>query len=939
LKGTSTERSGCSAIYSKVSERVTPGRLELRGRGELTLTGILNALLRGAVFSCVLATAPATGAEPPASVTGDKEVDALLAAMTLPEKILLIRGTEENSATNQGEAGYLSGIPRLGIPPLRMADGPPGVLTRIPSLAETATMGLAATFSRKDARGNGEVIAREAKRVGVDVVLQPFINIDRDIAFSRGYNTFGEDPVLTGELGAAEIRGIQGLGVMAQAKHFVGYDTDGHDVSIDQQTLHEVYLAPFADAVQAGVASIMCSYNKINGDWACENNTTLRKLLRDELRFKGFVTSDWGAVHGNRAINAGLDMEMPGLLAADSPFAGIMPSYFDTTPPPHGPPPPDFPRLSTMFEGLMPEEPKPPPVDWKVEFPLDPDPQNLWDAMRSAQVNTDTITQAAGRVLLQIKRFGLLGRVGARPAGRGAFTADDAASVQKTSEDAAVLLKNSGAVLPLGPDALRSVTLIGPGAGQVVAIGKAGERSLGFPEQQVSPLEALRHLAPDGQGVGITYAVGDDMTGVLIPVTALSHDGKPGLSRSQCNAGPQVDGQIDFTVASSASLPANSACRWTGTLTVPTAGSYWFYLQTLGARGSLYIDGVRVGGSRSTTKALHGDIVQANEDGLLPTTDGLDNVRMAVDMKAGEHAVVVGLSGDTSNEPVQVRLNWSTPAARESDHAAAIEAARHARTAIVFVWSRGYPAFSLPGAQNRLVMDVAAVNPNTIVVLNTSQPVELPWIDQVKAVVQMWWSGHAGGVATANVLTGRTNPAGRLPFTWARQLAQYAATDPAHPERSSHGVQGRTVFSEGVNVGYRWFDRQHLQPLYPFGFGLSYTKFVYDGLEIATAADGGLDVSFTLTNAGMTHGDEVPQLYLSAPARIPAGVQFPSRALAGFDRVSLRAGERRVVRMHVPLRRLQYWSTTQGSWVTARRTRTLFVAASSRDERLHAAVR
>jgi beta-glucosidase len=892
-----------------------------------------------AVFSCVLAATTADGAKArTAAVTGDREVDTLLAAMTLPEKISLIRGTEENPATNQGQAGYLSGIPRLGIPPLRMADGPPGLLTRVPSLAETATMGLAATFSREDARHNGEVIAREAKRLGIDVVLQPFINIDRDIAFSRGYNTFGEDPVLTGEMGAAEIRGIQSLGVMAQAKHFVGYDTDGHDVSIDQQTLHEVYLAPFADAVQAGVSSIMCSYNRINGAWACENNSTLQKILRDELRFKGFVTSDWGAVHGYRAVNAGLDMEMPGLLPPSSPFAGIMPSYFDTAPAPRAPSAPNFALLSTLFEGLMPEEPKPPPVDWKAEFPLDPDPQNLWDAMRSAQVSTATITRAAGRVLLQMKRFGLLGRTAALPIGRRTLTVEDPAIVQKTSEDAAVLLKNSGAVLPLDPDALSSVALIGPGAGQVIAIGKAGERSLGFPQQQVSPLEALRRLAPDGHGVGITYAAGDDMTGVPIPAAALSHDGKPGLSRSQCNAAPRLDSQIDFTASSSTSLPAKSDCRWTGAITVPASGTYWLYVQTLGARGTLYVDGVRIGGSRSTTEGLHGDVVQPNEDGLLPTTDGLDNVRMAVDLRAGQHAIVVAMSGDTSNEPAQIRLNWSTPAAREADYAAAIAAAKGTRTAIVFVWSRGYPVFSLPGDQNRLVTDVAAVNPNTIVVLNTSQPVALPWIDQVKAVVQMWWSGHAGGLATANVLTGRTNPAGRLPFTWAQQLADYAATDPAHPERSSRGLLGKTSFSEGVDVGYRWFDRQHLRPLYPFGFGLSYTKFVYDGLKISPAADGGLDVSFTLTNADAVAGDEVPQLYLGAPARIPAGVQFPSRSLVGFDRVSLRAGERRIIRMHVPLRRLQYWSATQGRWVTSRRTRTLFLGASSRDVRLLAEV-
>jgi beta-glucosidase len=227
-------------------------------------------------------------------VTGDARVDKLLSQMTLEEKTALIRGASEDPATNQGQAGYLAGVPRLGIPPLRMSDGPPGVLTRLPSQAETATMGLAATFSVKDAEDNGVVIGREAKSLGMDVVLEPFINFDRDITFDRGYNTYGEDPVLTGLMGAGLIKGVQGQGVMSQAKHYVVYDTGGDNVVVDQQALHEIYVAPFVDAVHADVSSIMCSYNKVNGTYACGNSDTLIKILRDEVGFKGFVTSRLG---------------------------------------------------------------------------------------------------------------------------------------------------------------------------------------------------------------------------------------------------------------------------------------------------------------------------------------------------------------------------------------------------------------------------------------------------------------------------------------------------------------------------------------------------------------------------------------------------------------------------------------------------------------------
>ena len=293
---------------------------------------------RAARHSLLLAALTASFAAPLLAqsvpvVTGDARVDKLLSQMTLDEKMALIRGASEDPATNQGQAGYLTGVPRLHIPPLRFSDGPPGILTRYPSQAETATMGLAATFSHADAVANGQVVAREAKALGIDVVLQPFINIDRDITFARGYNTYGEDPVLTGDTAAAFIRGVQGEDVMAQAKHYVAYDTDGGNVWVGQQALHEIYVSPFIDAVRVGVSSIMCSYNKVNGIAACGNPNTLVTILRDQVGFKGFVTSDWGAVHAPDFINPGLDMEMPGPGPKGSPMGAMIFSFFTTDKP------------------------------------------------------------------------------------------------------------------------------------------------------------------------------------------------------------------------------------------------------------------------------------------------------------------------------------------------------------------------------------------------------------------------------------------------------------------------------------------------------------------------------------------------------------------------------------------------------------------------------
>jgi len=871
-------------------------------------------------------------------VTGDARVDKLLSQMTLQEKLTLIHGTHENPAVYQGQAGYLGGIPRLGIPGLRFADGPPGVLTRHPSQGETATMGVAATFSTKTAEENGVVIGREARALGIDVALQPFVNIDRDLEYGRGFNTFGEDPFLSAQMGVGEVKGIQSQHVMAQIKHFVGYDSDGTSTWIDDQTLHEVYVAPFEAAIRkADVSSIMCSYNRINGTFACGNESTLTKILRDEIGFKGFVTSDWGAVHGVKFINAGLDMEMPG-----EPAPGGFPiaSFFDALP---VPPPPPANAMAGMMEGFfghIPEEAPPAPMDMS-DFGKKEDAKKMPEALKDGTVNEAAITRAAGRVLYEIVHFGYLDGQSKHDVTAQAIDAN-AKIIEKTGEEAAVLLKNDGGVLPLKAADLDDVVLIGPNALQVDSIGLSGERSVGLPEREVGPWDALKKITGNAK---IRLAVNDDMTGTPVPASALSHDGKPGLVRAAVStsaqgamASTQTDAQIDFTSKGGNALPSNSVVSWKGTLTIPHAGVFWLYLQALGTNANIAIDGKRLAGTGAFQGGVHGDILQANQDNAVPTTDGLDNVRRSIELTAGAHAIEVKISPDTSAAPVQVRLNWYTPEQRKADNEAAIAAAKSAKVAVVFAWTRGNPVFGLPGEQNKLIEEVAAVNPNTVVVLNTSQPVALPWVDKVKAVLEMWWPGDEGGWSTANLLAGKTSPAGRLPVTWGKSLADYAATDPKHPERSKKGVDGKTTYSEGVNVGYRWFDKEDIAPLFAFGHGLSYTTFDYSGLKVEKTGDGGLEVKVHIKNTGSADSDEVPQVYLGAPAEIPVGVQFPVRALVAFDRVHLAAGEAKNVTLHVEPRQLQYWSTKDGAWAKATGKRTVSVGASSRDLRVEQAI-
>ena len=861
-------------------------------------------------------------------VTGDARVDKLLSEMTLEEKLTLIHGTHEDPSVYQGQAGYLAGIPRLGIPGLRFADGPPGVLTRHPSQGETATMGVAATFSRRDAYLNGLVIGREDRALGIDVSLQPFVNIDRDLEFGRGYNTFGEDPFLSGEIAVGEVKGIQSQHVMAQIKHFVGYDSDNENTYIDDQTLHEIYVAPFEAAIrQADVSSIMCSYNRLNGTFACGNKDTLIKILRDEIGFKGFVTSDWGAVHAVNFINAGLDMEMPG---EPDPKAGFnIPSFFDSMPIPPPAKPGAVGEMADMFGGHIPEEPAPKfggGGNWGVKL----NPEKMPEALKDGTVTEEAVTRAAGHVLYEIVHFGYLDGLS-----KHEVTAQDidanAKIIEKTGEDAAVLLKNEGHVLPLKSGELNSIVLIGPTAAQVDSIGINGERSVGLPYRQIGPLAAMKSISGNSN---IKFAVADDMTGTTIPASALSHDGKPGLERTMGSA-TETDPALNFTVSNGNPLPANSTPTWKGTLTVPSAGDYWIYLQALGTNARIRLDGKPLAQTGAFQGGVHGDILQANQDNAIPTTDDLDNVRRAVQLTAGAHTIEVTTSPDSSSAPVQVRLNWYTPEQRKTDHDAAIAVAKSAKVAVVFAWTRLHPVFGLPGDQDKLIEEIAAVNPNTVVVLNTSQPVALPWVDKVKGVLEMWWPGDEGGWSTANILLGKTSPAGRLPVTWGKSLADYPATDPKHPERSKNPPDKKTIYSEGVNVGYRWFDKENIAPLFAFGHGLSYTDFKYSDLHVNPASDDGLYVTVTIQNTGSMESDEVPQVYLGAPDQIPPDVQFPVRAFAAFDRIHLKPGELQTITLHVPLRQLEYWSTKDQKWVRASGKRTVSVGASSRDLRLH----
>jgi beta-glucosidase len=428
----------------------------------------------------------------------------------------------------------------------------------------------------------------------------------------------------------------------------------------------------------------------------------------------------------------------------------------------------------------------------------------------------------------------------------------------------------------------------------------------------------------------LKLSMANDMTGNTIPAACW----KDGVKRIKDGEVVQIDSLIDFTKVSGTELAPDSLFTWEGILVVPEDGVYTLNLQMIGVIATLIVDGSHVSHASSMVGARHGDTVQPGQDDLLPTRDGLNSVRRYVQLNKGEHKVVIETNTDTSHLPVQLRLNWTSEQSRKEVRQGAVETAREAEVAIVFAWGRLVSDYALPDDQNSLISEIASVNSNTIVVLNSSLPTGMPWLENVRAVLEMWWTGDEGGIATANILTGSVSPAGRLPFTWAKEDKDYPASDPRFPERGQR-LDGVVKYSEGLDVGYRWFDREKITPLFAFGHGLTYTSFEYSNLQVSPEDESAaVTVSFHVKNTGLVDSDEVPQVYLGAPDPVPEDGKFPVKALVGFERVNISSGKTANVVVKLSVRRFQYWSEESRSWKLAKTGRNLFVGASATDIRL-----
>jgi beta-glucosidase-like glycosyl hydrolase len=952
----------------------------------LALVGIAVGVTSVRAPEAAAASCPWVGSTAPVA----QRVGQVLAQMTLADKIAMVHGVSGSYV------GVVPANPALCIPALNLQDGPAGVgdglggVTQLP-----APVAVAASWDTGLAQQYGSVLGAEQAGKGVNVELGPTINIVRDPRWGRAFESLGEDPYLAGQIGSADIQGIQGQGVLAQVKHFAVYNqetnrnTSADNAVVDQRTEQEIYLPAFQAAVQqGGAASVMCSYSVVNGTPACDNSYLQNTVLRGQFGFPGFVTSDWGAqLDGVQAATNGLDMEMPDGGTFGAP---------------------------------------------------------LQTAVQNGQVTTATLNTMVSRILTEMFDFGLFDKAPTGSPGATVTTPAHVATAKQVATDGSVLLKNSGNALPLNPTGSESIAVIGDDA-QAGALtaggGSAGVSSSGT----VTPLQGITNrVAPTNQTkvtasayTTITNAQTESTTdtgggqdvGYINNTSSLSYAGVnfgSGASSVQLRMASALSGQsgtvqlrLDSATATPfATIPVTGTGGWQNWVTTPAvtaspapSGTHtvyvtfsspqtanfvnlnWLgfgagtgptvrYAQGATSNGALTaVDPTRLAPATGSGQGLYGQYYnnttlsgtpvlsrvdqnyQTNYNGASPapgvnatgwsakwtgtvnptvtgtyyfSTTADDGVRLSVngqqvinDWRDQGTTTTDASVNLTAGQPVSIELDyyqngggstlalgWQPPDANSLIQQA-VTLAKSSSVAVVFAGddeSEGsdLPTIDLPGLQNQLIEAVAAANPNTVVVLNTGSAVTMPWLSSVAGVMESWYPGQQDGAATAALLFGDVNPSGKLPVTFPKSLTDV----PANTAAQWPGVNGTVQYSEGLDVGYRWYQAKNITPLFPFGFGLSYTSFSFSGLSITPGtgtANGPVTVTANVTNTGTKSGSEVAQLYVGHPSS--AGE--PPHDLAGFAKVALNPGQTQKVTFTLTNQALRTWNDSTSNWTTA----------------------
>ncbi|OKL60684.1 putative beta-glucosidase I [Talaromyces atroroseus] len=815
-------------------------------------------------------------------------IESLLKELDIDEKIALLSGDD---------FWHTVPVKRLGIPSVRLSDGPNGVRgTRffgsIPSACLPCGTAIGATFDKDLSRKIGNLLGDEAKAKGAHVVLGPTINIPRGPLGGRGFESFSEDPVLSGVIAGHYCKGLKDKNIIATLKHFVCNDQEHERMAVSSivtdRAMREIYLLPFMIAIRLGKPeAIMTAYNKVNGTHASESVKLLGDILRGEWAWDGLVMSDWfGTYSTSEAIMAGLDLEMPG------------------------------------------------PTRWRGSA--------LNHAIASNKISTAVLDNRVRQVLKLVQRASKSGVPENAPETE-LNRDEDRELLRKVASDAIVLLKNEGHVLPLNKN--RRIAVIGPNS-KIATYSGGGSATL-KPYEAITPFEGIAGSACAGvdfaQGVyahQLLPVIGKQLRteNGLVGFSLKFFNDPPGAPRRELlEARYETDFSPFFLDYNHPNLRATWYADAEGYYTPGESGIYDFGLCVRGT-GKLYIDGKLL---------INNADMQKPGPSFLGT--GTVEEKESLELVAGQTYRILVQWGSEKTSKIRVpgvvyfghggfRLGAAKRISPEEGIEAAVKLASNVDQVVICAglsseWeSEGEDRLNmkLPPHSDELISRVLDANPNTVIVIQSGTPVEMPWVAKAKSVLQAWYGGNECGHAIADIIFGDTNPSGKLPLTFPRTIKQ----NPTYLNYRSEG--GRVLYGEDVYVGYRYYDELELEPLFPFGHGLSYTTFELSLLDLNRDRGMELEICVSIKNTGSRAGAEVIQVYVS-PVSPP--IKRPVKELKEFAKIYLEAGSQEDVRLNLDLvRATSFWDEKASSWRSEADTYRILVGTSSRGNFLESEV-
>ncbi|KAM0234988.1 hypothetical protein ACHAP5_009850 [Fusarium lateritium] len=810
------------------------------------------------------------------------DVESTLASLTLSEKISLLSGSD---------FWHSAAIPSHGIAAVKCTDGPNGArggrfFNPVPALCIPCGTGLGATWNPELLYAAGQLLSRECEAKGAHVWLGPTVNLVRGPLNGRGFESFSEDPYLSGVLATAIIKGVQSRGTGAALKHFVANDQETAKMSVDicmsERALREVYLKPFQMAVRDSKPKVvMSSYNKVNGVHVSESKKLLEDILRGEWGYDGLVMSDWYGTYGcTDSLNAGVDIEMPG------------------------------PSRHRADKAIV--------------------------AVVSGKVSRKTIDERAKKVLELVNNTATA-RVSTKETTRD--SPDDRSLNRRLATESVVLLKNSSNLLPLQAQDCEDVAIIGPNAKLPAACG-GGSANL-RPYYTSSVFQGIRDQLPSNATVHFEPGV---FGHVLLPYFTGDHvsdeNGNPGVSISFYNEPESVHNRKPFDQQNIPDTtyqlmdynhPDQNATFFmsmTADFKPEIEGLYEFALASYGI-SKLYIDDHLV---------IDNETVQ-NHAGMF-FGHGSTEVRGEYKMKADQTYRLRVEAGSASTSrtsggsfiPIPggaCRLGGSLKLEPAEGIRKAVAAAKKCKHTFVVVGlnadlekeGKDRESMSLPPYADELVSAVLEAQPNAIVVTQAGNPIEMPWRHQAKTILHSWYGGNEAGNAIADVVFGKVNPSGKLPMTFPSRLQD-------GPSFLSFGSDnGRIYYADDVFVGHRWFEARGMEVAFPFGHGLSYTTFSTSGIKMTES-----NVRVNIKNTGHMAGAEVVMLYISfdvSKSGKKSRFLRPVRTLAGFQKVFLEPDQEASVVMTLDKYSTAVWDDRAGSWLCEAGTYMASVVSSS----------